>query len=183
MRGDCHGITDSFGGSLWENDPNSDLHEQRGREFTLRKRRNNFTRHRMWLPNKVNDANPLEAPVHVTDDFLWHRHMKTEMAWSTCVGARASNFNSNANIRAHWKKKIFLYFVFNHRMQPSKRYPALTPDTHAISHAKHTRTHTHCALLPSPLQTLETDGSRHVIVSIPTSSQLTELPSVTQAAC
>lgn len=98
--------------------------------------------------NKVNDANPLEGPVHVTDDFLWHRRMKIGMVLNlnTC-GELSVKFQQQREYQGALKKiiktknkAIFGLFSISitHRMQPSNEHPGLTPDTHTHKHAHFT---------------------------------------------
>lgn len=55
--------------------------------------------------NKVNDANPLEGPGHVTDDFLWHRRMKIGMVLNlnTC-GELSVKFQQQREYQGALKK-------------------------------------------------------------------------------
>lgn len=71
--------------------------------------------------NKVNDANLLEGPGHVTDDFLWHRRMKIGMVLNlNMCGELSVKFQQQREYQGALKKKQkkkrqtkqFLDFIF-----------------------------------------------------------------------
>lgn len=68
--------------------------------------------------NKVNDANPVEGPLHVTDDFLWHRRMKIGMVLNlnTC-GELSVKFQQQRGYQGALKtkqnKKISFFNQYN----------------------------------------------------------------------
>lgn len=101
---------------------------------------------------------------------------KLTLTWcqvGTCVGSRASIWTAR-RISGHVAKTTPLHllsFIFQLFTECSFQISTLVFNLgHALS----------CALLPPALQTLEKDGSGHAVVSIHTSSQLSELPSVTR---